>query len=418
LWISAGESEATVDLTVKHRELALVCKLLATVAPSRAATMPILETVRLKSTGTHVHLDALRFVGDHAVQLRVTLDLPADPGVLAVRLKDLREAIKGGSRYDDVTLHVLAGIDRLEVTGAGVKGGRLRLADPADWPKPIGGRWRPWVTLPGSAVPWLGAVGAAAAAEDDTRVALTGVQLRTNAAHGTLTATTTNSYLLHTVTKTAKEVAAAAERLVPAAAVRALAETAGLLEDARRHHAELTCTIEHADAAVRVAYGPITLTATTISAAFPNWEQLIPEPGTREGEVAVQVTDPGRLVDLLDTLPKQLLDPGVPLRLTFADGGATGEVHAQVGAGNGWTVKAAASLPLNLPDTAAGTVAYNPLLLRDLLAAGATGWRRRDLTFHVIPDGLKPALLTDGDGFRGLLMPVRLPTSEATNAYA
>jgi hypothetical protein len=407
-----------VELTVKHRDLALVCKLLATLAPARAATMPILESVRLDSTGERVHLDVLRLAGEHAVQLRVTLTAQADPGVLAVRLKDLREAIKGGSRYDDVTLRVRAGLERLEVAGRSVRGGQLRLANPADWPKSIGGRWRPWVTLPGSAVPWLGAISVAAAAEDDERVALTGVQLRTDAAHGTLTATAVNGYLLHTVTKPAKEVATAAERLVPAVAVKALAEAVGLVDDARRHQPELPLTLERTDRALRWAYGPVTLTTTTMTATFPKWERLVPSPGARQGEVAVQVTDPGRLVDLLDTLPKEVLERGVPLTITFAGGGTTAEVTTQLGTGNGWTVTAAASLPMHLPDTVAGAITHNPLLLGDLLAAGATGWRHRELTIHVIPDGLKPALLTNGDGFTGVLMPVRLRASEAADAHA
>jgi DNA polymerase III beta subunit, central domain len=418
-----------VIITVKHRDLALVCKLLATVAPKRSATLPILETVRVESTGECVHLDVLRFVGEAAVRLRATLALSADPGLLAVRFRDLREATKGGSRYgyDDTTLHVDG--DQLEVTGQAVKGGRLALADPADWPDPIDPAWQPWATLPGSAVPWLGAVATAAAgAEEDEResprIALGGVQLRTDPKRGTLTAAATNSYRLHTVTKPAKEVADGLTRLVPAEAVKALAAAASLLEDAHYDAAELPLTLEQTDTAVRMRFGPVTLTTTTINAAFPNWQQLVPTPGTRDGELAIAVTDPRRLVDLLGKLPKAILDANTPLKLTFAGGGATAEANVgQHSGGNGWTMHATATLPMALPDAPTGMVAYNPLFLRDLFAAAAAGWPPHGLTFHVIADGWKPALLTerdgtDGDGFAGLIMQVRLPEQGTADGQA
>jgi hypothetical protein len=168
-------------------------------------------------------------------------------------------------------------------------------------------------------------------------------------------------------------------------------------------------------------FGPVTLTPTTINADFPDWQRLIATPGTREGELAVTVTDPGRLVGLLDKLPKAIVDAKTPLKLTFAGGGATAEANVgEHSGGNGWTVNAAAPLPMAPPDTATGVAAYNPLFLRDLVAAGAARWRRHRLTFHVIADGCKPALLTepdgtDADGFTGLIMQVRLPEQGAAD---
>jgi DNA polymerase III subunit beta len=223
---------------------------------------------------------------------------------------------------------------------------------------------------------------ARAASKDEARPVLTGVLLEANREGLTLAAT--DSYRL-----AVRELQATGEGeatvLVPERALSEAGRAAGGEEKG-----EVEIILGDSQAAFRA--GTLRLTSRLIDEQFPNYRQLIPEPGENRLEAPRQdLLEAVRRVGLLarESSPIRLELNALGVRLTSSSPDLGGAVEVLEATYQGEEV----------------TVAFNPNYLADGLA-GITGERVR----VELRDGLKPALLRgDGDEFTYLVMPVRLP---------
>jgi DNA polymerase-3 subunit beta len=138
--------------------------------------------------------------------------------------------------------------------------------------------------------------------------------------------------------------------------------------------------------------GRVILSSRLIDGQFPNYRQLLPE--SFEHELRVSAAELAEVVRRISLLAQK----NAPLRLAFGPGELT--VSAQtpdVG-------EAQESLPVGFQGEAL-EIGFNPEFLRDGLDAVEEG----DLLFKLISP-LRPGLIesADGNGFRYLIMPIRL----------
>jgi len=225
---------------------------------------------------------------------------------------------------------------------------------------------------------------AKAASRDEARPILTGVLLEAN--REGLTMAATDSYRL-----AVRELSATgdgeAKSLVPERALSEIGRAAGAEEKGE-------VQIVLGDSQAVFAVGGLRLTSRLIEGEFPNYRQLIPEPGgskltaTRQ-DLLEAVRRVGLLARENTSIKMELNALGARLLSSSPDlGGAIEAVEASY-------------------EGDELTVAFNPGYLADGLA-GVTG----DRVFVEVRDGLKPAVLRgEGDEFTYLVMPVRLPAS-------
>jgi DNA polymerase-3 subunit beta len=224
---------------------------------------------------------------------------------------------------------------------------------------------------------------ARAASKDEARPVLTGILLEANREGLTMVATDSYRLAVRELPATGEGEATA---LVPE---RALSEVgrAALGEE----KAEVEIILGEAQAAFRV--GSLRLTSRLIEEQFPNYRQLLPEPGDNKLSASRQeLLESVRRVGLLarESSPVRLELNALGVRLTSASPDLGEAVEAVEATYKGEDL----------------TVAFNPNYLGDGLA-GVTG-DRVEIEFR---DGLKPAVVR-GDGreaFTYLVMPVRLP---------
>ncbi|HEX2030683.1 MAG TPA: DNA polymerase III subunit beta [Actinomycetota bacterium] len=226
---------------------------------------------------------------------------------------------------------------------------------------------------------------ARAASRDEARPVLTGVLLEANREGLTLVAT--DSYRL-----AVRELAATGEgeatALVPE---RALTEAARAAAGEEKGQVQLV--LGDAQAAFRA--GPLRLTSRLIDEQFPNYRQLLPEPGANRLVASRQeLLEAVRRVGLLarESSPVRLELNALGVRLTSSSPDLGGAVEAVEASYEGEEL----------------TAAFNPAYLGDGLA-GVVG-DRVEIEFR---DGLKPAVVhgTGGGEFTYLVMPVRLPAA-------
>src|SRR5207248_7439376 len=172
---------------------------------------------------------------------------------------------------------------------------------------------------------------------------------------------------------------------VPARALQELARVAGHVEDE-----QLRISVRQNQ--ILFELGGIILSSRLIDGQFPNYRQLLPETFEHELRLAGgELTEVVRRISLL-------AQKNAPLRLAFAPGELT--VSAQtpdVG-------EASESMPVAFQGEPL-EIGFNPEFLRDGLEAVEEG----DLLLKLISP-LRPGLIesADGDGFRYLIMPIRL----------
>lgn len=228
---------------------------------------------------------------------------------------------------------------------------------------------------------------ARAAATDEGRPVLTGVQLE--AADGTLTAAATDGYRLAVRSVTFDE-AVEGEALVPA---RSLQEAA---KAATEVGGSVTVVLEEGQASF--LFGDRRLTTKLIEGSFPNYRALLPD--AHETSVVVDRTS---LVEALQRVAIVAMgQANTPVSLTFGDG------SVDLQAKNQEMGDAAEALPAEIEGDGL-TIAFNPAFLLAGLEATGTEQIRVELR-----DGLKPAVLhphaADGqvDDLTYLLMPMRV----------
>lgn len=224
---------------------------------------------------------------------------------------------------------------------------------------------------------------ARAASRDEARPVLTGVLIEANREGLTLVAT--DSYRL-----AVRELQATgdgeAKALVPE---RALAEAGRAAGGEEKGQVELV--IGEAQTAFRV--GTLRMTSRLIEGEFPNFRQLLPEPGqNRLATGRVDLLEAVRRVGLLarESSPVRLELNALGVRLSSSSPDLGGAVEAVEGAYEGDEL----------------TVAFNPTYLGDGLSAASA-----DRVTVELRDGLKPALIKGQgeDAYTYLVMPVRLP---------
>ncbi|MGH2723588.1 MAG: DNA polymerase III subunit beta [Actinomycetota bacterium] len=224
-----------------------------------------------------------------------------------------------------------------------------------------------------------------AASRDEARPVLTGVLLEAN--REGLTIVATDSYRL-AVRELSATGGGEATALVPERAISEAGRAA-----AGEEKAEVEIILGEAQAAFRV--GPLRLTSRLIDEQFPNYRQLLPEPGGNRLTAARQdLLEAVRRVGLLarESSPVRLELNALGVRLTSSSPDLGGAVEAVEANYEGEDL----------------TAAFNPAFLGDGLA-GVVG-DRVEVEFR---DGLKPAVLRgEGGGeFTYLVMPVRLPAA-------
>ena len=225
---------------------------------------------------------------------------------------------------------------------------------------------------------------AGSASRDETRPVLTGILV--SASDQELSMVATDSYRLSVKeTKLASSLSSAFEVNIPARALQELARLgAGAEGD------ELGINVLQNQ--VVFTLGRAILSSRLIDGQFPNYRQLLPE--SFEHELRINGAELGEVVRRISLLAQK----NAPLRLAFASGELT--VSAQtpdVG-------EAQESLPVAFQGESL-EIGFNPEFLRDGLEAVQDG----DLLLKLISP-LRPGLIEsgDGDGFRYLIMPIRL----------
>ncbi len=224
---------------------------------------------------------------------------------------------------------------------------------------------------------------ARAASRDEARPVLTGVLLEANREGLTMAATDSYRLAVRELQATGEGEARA---LVPERAISEAGRSAGGDEKG-----EVEIVIGDAQAAFRV--GSLRMTSRLIEGEFPNYRQLLPEPGeNRLAAGRVELLEAVRRVGLLarESSPVRLELNVLGVRLTSQSPDLGNAVEAVEATYEGQEL----------------TVAFNPGYLGDGLSAATS-----DKITIELRDGLKPALVRgEGqDAFTYLVMPVRLP---------
>jgi DNA polymerase-3 subunit beta len=224
---------------------------------------------------------------------------------------------------------------------------------------------------------------ARAASRDEARPVLTGVLIEANREGLTLVATDSYRLAVRELQATGDGEARA---LVPE---RALAEAGRAAGGEEKGQVELV--IGEAQTAFRV--GTLRMTSRLIEGEFPNFRQLLPEPGqNRLATGRVDLLEAVRRVGLLarESSPVRLELNALGVRLSSSSPDLGGAVEAVEGTYEGDEL----------------TVAFNPTYLGDGLSAASA-----DRVTVELRDGLKPALIKGQgeDAYTYLVMPVRLP---------
>ncbi len=217
-----------------------------------------------------------------------------------------------------------------------------------------------------------------AASTDENRPILTGVLFEEH--EGALRLVATDSYRLGV--RDLPDVTAPAQGLVPVRGLKELDRTIGA--------ETISVTLAEREAAFRSSRG--TLTVRLIEGTFPNYRQLLPE------------NYPNRLVvgkeALLEAIDRAALvaEDHIPVRMSMTSGGVEITVTRQDVGGETEMVEG----DYTGEDL---TIAFNPRYLND----GVGAVKDKEIVIETT-DSLKPSLIhgADSEGFRYLLMPVRL----------
>jgi DNA polymerase-3 subunit beta len=218
-----------------------------------------------------------------------------------------------------------------------------------------------------------------AASRDESRPVLTGILVRFEGSKLVMAAT--DSYRLSVKETTLTHPGPELEAIIPARALGELARIAAGSETVR-----LGMNENH----VIFGVGDVWLTTRRIDGQFPNYKQLLPE--TFEVELELP------RAELLDVVRRAavMAQRNTPLRLRFAEGELTVAAQSQ---DVGETTE-------SLPAGYAGDpleIGFNADFLREGLES-VTG----DTVHLRLINPLRPGLITEGDSFWYLIMPIRL----------
>jgi len=351
-----------------------------------------------RTVGSRVSLPALSGVlleaGDGKLICRATdLEVSAEisipvkidqPGRVLLPGRLLAQLV---ARFPDAPVELTADTDQVEIS-CGRATFHVRSMHIEDFPTlAVPGEDAPQGVIRGDAFSRLVSQVARAAATDEGRPVLTGVQLE--AADGILTAAATDGYRLAVRSLTFDE-AVEGTALVPSRSLQEAAKAASEVGGS------VTLVLEEGQ--VSFLFGERRLTTKLIEGSFPNYRALLPD--AHETSVVVERA---ALVEALQRVSIVAMgQANTPVSLTFGDG------SVELQASNQEMGDAAEALPAEI-DGDGLTIAFNPAFLLSGLEASGTEHIRVELR-----DGLKPAVLKphaeDGqvDDLAYLLMPMRV----------
>lgn len=370
---------------------------LKTVQPAvaRRATLPILSGVRLEAAIDRLSLEATDL--EVAVRRDITekIDL-AEDGALVVPAKALGKAVT--SMPDgEVTLTARATDGPIRLTlMAGSRTVALEGMTAEDWPQmpdPADGSLV--ASMPAKDLADAFARVALCVSSDEARPVLTGVAIFVDGDARTIQLVATDSYRLGAISLAIAGKARGSDSplIVPAHAVRALAKAV------RKSRGSIAIrlidgTNTTGSRSVAFCIDGIVWVTRVIEGEFPNWRQIVPEPG----QGARLDVDAAELENALKAAEAVRSNGGVPVRLSLGETCDLVVSERDIG-----EMRATLSGARFSPDGVGSfDIAFNPAYLADALRF--LGTERVEMWAR---DGLKPALLGTPDR-RYVLMPVRI----------
>ncbi len=333
--------------------------------------LPILQGIMLEVQGGRLQVTGT----DNEVTVRSFLDVEGlEDGSTVVQARLAADAVR---KLPQGAVSMSSGDGEVEITGNGPRF-RLREMNVDDFPAVAESSDGESIEVDGKElIAALSQVGVAASG-DEARPTLTGVLFEEH--EGGLRLVATDSYRL--AVRDVPSIGAKGSRLVPYRALRELHRTIG--------DGPMTVTLGEREATFRTEIGR--MTARIIDATFPNYKQLLPEEYPNRLEVSRDA--------LLEAVGRAALvaEDHIPVRLSLHEGGVElSVVRQEVGEETEHIEGAYKGDEM--------TIAFNTRYLTDG-AAVVTG----DTVVLDTLDPLKPGLLhgADDEGFRYLLMPVRL----------
>ena len=369
------ETATGLRLTCERDELVRQLSVVARAVSARS-TVQILSGILLEATDGRLSLAAT----DMELSLQASLDANVDemgkvviPGRLLVDLARLLPDSEVSITYrpEDGVVEITCGTANYKLNTYGVED-FPRLPDPAA---------APLYAIDREALVDTATKVSRSASRDESRPVLTGILVRFEP--GKVVMAATDSYRLSVKETPLEGEAPELEAIVPA---RALGELARIAQDG----GELQLGV-HENQVVFTTGGTV-LTTRRIDGQFPNYSQLLPE--TFEHELALSREEFLDVVRRVSVMSQR----NSPLRLRFAEGELTvsaltpdlGEAHE--------------SMPLQFSGEPLD-IGFNPNFLRD----GIESIESDEIRFKLISP-LRPCVLdAEGEDFRYLIMPIRLP---------
>jgi DNA polymerase-3 subunit beta len=357
--------------------------------------LPMLSGVRLEVSEGEVSIEAtdLELTARRAVRGAVTVD---GAGSVVVPAKALVKAVAAMGE-SEIVLESSDGRASLDVR-AGTRTVTLQGWPIDDWPAvPRLAAIDPIASIDASAVVDAFERVALCASDDEARPVLTCVAMFFREDPPSLEVVATDSYRLGVARMPLEAGFRVSDGplLVPARGIRVLARQLKRAEGAVQVRA-LEASGGDPARASRIAFSvpDAEWTVRTVEGEFPNWKQVVPEPGGGSFEF-----DPGELGSALRAATSVRSTKGAPIRLTLDRTCSLALKDPDVG-----EMREALTEAKFSPNGAgAMEVAFNPEYLTDAIRfCGAERGRMW------VRDGLKPALF-EGPERRYVLMPIRLP---------
>jgi DNA polymerase-3 subunit beta len=395
----AATETALPKITAKQKELAPALALAARTAASRGATS-ITGCVLIRAAGGGITLSAT----DMDLSCRVPVEASAEgEGAVAVSARLLSDVAKTLPPEAQIGLAVKSG--QLEVSDKG-RSYALRTHPARDFPQLPEGPGEGAAKIETTSFAYCATRAAKVASKDQTRAALTGIQL--TVANGVVQMVATDSYRL-VVARAAADVEGLKDDEVKGALVPA-ASLAEVVRVANSRKAEkIAVELSENHASFRVA--DANLSARLIGANFPDYERLMP--GSFAGELRFRAAELSEALSRVSIFASGTTPP-TPVVLSCESGTLEKAL----------TVEAASSEVGEAREAVAATgasgsaeegikMAFNP----DYLAAGLAVQDAEELALKV-NEFLKPAVITAAgeSGESGevtyLIMPMRDPKTK------
>lgn len=396
----APKDAAPPKITARQKELAPALALAARTAASRGAT-PITGCVLIRASGGGITLSAT----DMDLSCRVPVEANAEgEGAVAVSARLLSDVVK--TLPAEAQIELAAQNGQLDVSEAG-RSYALRTHSAEDFPQLPEGPGEGAAKIESASFAYCATRAAKVASKDQTRAALTGIQL--TVANGVVQMVATDSYRL-AVARAAADVEGLKDdevkhALVPAAS---LAEAVRVANSRKAEKIAVELSENHALFSV----GGASISARLIDASFPDYERLVPD--SFAGELRFRAADLSAALSRVSIFASGTTPP-TPVVLSYE--GATLEKALTIEAASSEVGEAreavAATGASGSMDESGIKMAFNP----DYLSAGLAVQDADELALKV-NEPLKPAVITAAgeSGESGevtyLIMPMRDPKTK------